>query len=195
MHRLQKRRLANALGTIVSKIAEDRAGEPTIGDDEWNVDELLYRTITRRSINSCKQSRERERIILILDTSPSCAEESRFYMDIAKSSVNLNDLEMYDAPNGHIVKEYNALDRKFIPIGKDKSTIFSKWEMFVNRTIIFFGDYDGRRIINEASKHNNIYWFNPVYTEHDYYHEDFVGNHIYKCKNEKDFMRLVRKIR
>jgi len=120
-------------------------------------------------------------------------------MDIAKSSVNLNDLEMYDAPNGFIVKEYDSRKSKFVRIGKDKSTVFSRWEMFENRTIIFFGDFDGTNIICEASKHNSIYWFNPVATTYISEYNDaiknFIGKHMYQCKGEKDFMRLVRKIR
>ena len=192
----RKRRLANALSVVVGKVAEDKSGEPTIGDDEWNIDELLYRTITRRNINSCKQSRERERVILILDTSPSCAEEASFYMDIAKSAVHLNDLEMYDAPNARLVKEYDIHKNKFIPIPSGVGAVMSKWQLFKNRTIIFFGDYDGARIVSKASKCNSVYWLNPELVVFRSLHaeKNFKGK-LFKCNSEKDFMRLVRKIK
>ena len=193
---LRKRRLANALSVVVGKVAEDKSGEPTIGDDEWNIDELLYRTITRRNINSCKQSRERERVVLILDTSPSCSEEASFYMDIAKSAVHLNDLEMYDAPNARIVKEYDMHKNKFVSIPSEVGAVMSKWQLFKNRTIIFFGDYDGTNIVSDASKCNSVYWLNPDLERYRSMHADkvFKGK-LFACTSEKDFMRLVRKIK
>ena len=197
---LQKRRLANMLAIAVAKIAEDRAGEPVIGNDYWSVPELLNRVVSKQQLSSCKETREKEKIIIILDTSPSCEEQSAFYMDMAKSSCDLNDLEMYDAPNGFIVKEYDSKQKEFIPIPRDISNVFSEWQMFNGRTIIFFGDYDGHRIINKVVNHNNIYWFNPVYSEYRddrIYYKRFAGGggNMYRCRNEKDFMNIVRKMR
>ena len=200
---LQKRRLANTLAVVVSKIAEDRAGEPVVGNDYWSIPELLNRVVSKQQLSSCKETREKEKIIIILDTSPSCDEQSAFYMDMAKSSCDLNDLEMYDAPNGFIVKEYTSKSKEFVPIPKDISSVFSEWQMFSNRTIIFFGDYDGHRIINKVAGDNNIYWFNPVHRdrggdewEHSY-SKKFTdnGGNMYRCRDEKDFMNIVRKMR
>ncbi|MAG27145.1 hypothetical protein CMI47_16535 [Candidatus Pacearchaeota archaeon] len=200
---LHKRRLSNSLAVMVSKIAEDRAGEPTIGDDYWSIPELLNRVVSKQQLSSCKETREKERIIVILDTSPSCAEEAIFYMDIAKASCSLNDLEMYDAPNGYIVKAYNKKNNKFDTLPRNIFTVFSKWQMFKNRTIIFFGDYDGSNILIDSAKLNSVYWLNPMYniirddSHHDKISDKFVkrGGKIFKCSNEKDFMNVVRKMR
>jgi hypothetical protein len=199
---LQKRRLANSLAVVVAKIAEDRAGEPVVGDDYWSVPELLNRVVSKQQLSSCKETREKEKIIIILDTSPSCSEQSAFFMDVAKSSCDLNDLEMYDAPNGFIVKEYSNKLKEFVPIDRDVSRVFSEWHMFSGRTIIFFGDFDGHRIINKVAGDNNIYWFNPAYRpsmdEWDKsYSKTFLhnGGSIYRCRDEKDFMNIVRKMR
>ena len=202
MNILQKRRLANSLAIVVAKIAEDRAGEPVVGNDYWSVPELLNRVVSKQQLSSCKETREKEKIIIILDTSPSCSEQSAFFMDVAKSSCDLNDLEMYDAPNGFIVKEYSSKLKEFVPIDRDVSNVFSEWQMFNGRTIIFFGDFDGHRIINKVAGDNNIYWFNPVYRDNmadhnQLYSKRFLrnGGGLYRCRDEKDFMNIVRKMR
>ena len=191
---LKKRRLSNMLATMVGKIAEDRAGEPIIGNDEWSVPEILNRVMTRVNINTCKQTRERERIVIILDTSPSCARYAKFFIDIARASANLNDLEMYDAPNAYIVKQYSKASKEFVDIGIDCASILMEWEALKGRTIIFFGDWDGERILCKASKDNTIYWFNPEYYEGSTRDKEYTGNH-YRCKNEDDLIRLIKKMR
>ena len=194
MKHLKKRRLSNMLATMVGKIAEDRAGEPIIGNDEWSVPEILNRVLTRVNINTCKQTRERERIIIILDTSPSCSKQASFFIDIAKASANLNDLEMYDAPNAFIVKRYDKSLKKFIDIGVEHASTLMQWGTFRNRTIIFFGDYDGNRILAKSSKYNNIYWFNPDYYRNSRHDRGYTGHH-YLCRNEDDLIKLIKKMR
>ena len=194
MKHLKKRRLSNMLATMVGKIAEDRAGEPIIGNDEWSVPEILNRVMTRVNINSCKQTRERERIVIILDTSPSCCKQASFFIDIAKASANLNDLEMYDAPNAFIVKRYDKSLKKFIDIGVEHASTLMQWGTFRNRTIIFFGDYDGNRILAKSSKYNNIYWFNPEYYRNSRHDRGYTGHH-YLCRNEDDLIKLIKKMR
>ena len=191
---LKKRRLSNMLATMVGKIAEDRAGEPIIGNDEWSVPEILNRVMTRVNINSCKQTREREKIVIILDTSPSCSKQASFFIDIAKASANLNDLEMYDAPNAFIVKRYDKSLKKFIDIGVEHASTLMQWGTFRNRTIIFFGDYDGNRILAKSSKYNNIYWFNPEYYRNSRHDRGYTGHH-YLCRNEDDLIKLIKKMR
>jgi len=194
MKHLKKRRLSNMLATMVGKIAEDRAGEPIIGNDEWSVPEILNRVMTRVNINSCKQTREREKIVIILDTSPSCSKQASFFIDIAKASANLNDLEMYDAPNAFIVKRYDKSLKKFIDIGVEHASTLMQWGTFRNRTIIFFGDYDGNRILAKSSKYNNIYWFNPEYYRNSRHDRGYTGHH-YLCRNEDDLIKLIKKMR
>ena len=194
MKHLKKRRLSNMLATMVGKIAEDRAGEPIIGNDEWSVPEILNRVMTRVNINTCKQTRERERIVIILDTSPSCSKQASFFIDIAKASANLNDLEMYDAPNAFIVKRYDKSLKKFIDIGVEHASTLMQWGTFRNRTIIFFGDYDGNRILAKSSKYNNIYWFNPEYYRNSRHDRGYTGHH-YLCRNEDDLIKLIKKMR
>ena len=194
MKHLKKRRLSNMLATMVGKIAEDRAGEPIIGNDEWSVPEILNRVMTRVNINTCKQTRERERIVIILDTSPSCARYAKFFIDIARASANLNDLEMYDAPNAYIVKQYSKASKEFVDIGIDCASVLMEWEALKGRTIIFFGDWDGEKILCKASKDNTIYWFNPEYYVNSTRDKEYTGSH-YQCRNEDDLIRLIKKMR
>ena len=103
---------------------------------------------------------------------------------------------MYDAPNARLVKEYDMHKNKFVSIPSEVGAVMSKWQLFKNRTIIFFGDYDGTRIVAEASKCNSVYWLNPDLERYRSRHADkvFKGK-LFTCTSEKDFMRLVRKIK
>ena len=102
---------------------------------------------------------------------------------------------MYDAPNAYIVKQYSRLSKKFVKVGLDYAHIMMKWQMFKNRTIIFFGDWDGRKIIYEACKHNTVYWLNPEYSDNYFDCPPYVDTHHYQCRNEEDLIKLIKKMR
>ena len=114
------KRLQSMFARLISKYAEDYAGEATIGEDEWDIDELMLRSITKR--------------------------------------------------NSHHMHEY-----------------------FHNRTIFFFGDNDGRRIIHKCSVNNKVYWFNRDHDIHDI-SKDFKGT-AYKCETREQLINIIKGIR
>jgi len=193
IERLKKRRLAVEFARIISKIAEDLTGYPVDGDDEWDITAIMKRKINYRSLASCRQSREKERVILILDTSGSCYRQANFYNEIARVALKQGDIELYLAPNAEIQYKWN---REWEEI----DTWNWQWQ---NRTIIFFGDFDGGDMVVKASWKNKIYWFSSEgdrYKDMDehswcsYTLEDFKG-YYYDCENEDDFIKLTKKIR
>lgn len=195
LEHLEMRRLNNAVATVFAKIAEDLVGEPQPGDDEWYIPDLLQRKITRKPINKCKVEKERERLLLVLDNSPSCAAEASFYSTIATAALKLNDVDIYAAPNARVNSTMNQKTGKFeklpakdmcdiIKLKVDDSSLeayIGHWKRWKNRVIVFFGDFDGATIICNASRHaKRIYWFCNVeeeYIEDEYAHESYVYLH------------------
>ena len=196
---LRARRLSTALATVVAKLAEDQNCEPIPGDDEWNVEDIMMRSISKRPITACRQSRERSNIVLLLDSSPSCEDQAGFYSSLAIGAVGMNILDVYDAPNGRVIRKFNYKIKRFEEfLSKDEIHAgITGWDYIKNRTIIFFGDYDGYSVIGNNSKFNKIYWFNPDYGRSGYgksYHKNFDGT-IFQCYDDKDFMKILKKLR
>ena len=188
-------KLQRAFAICIAKLAEDLSNNDTDGDDLWDVNALMLRRFTRRNILSCKKSEEKEKIVLALDFSGSCKDYSNFFYRLARLSEKHKDIEIFDASNGFCEEEgYNySLTNK-----EDKP-----FSYFYNRTIIFFGDFDGGASIVRLSKKAKVYWFSceeryDDLDEHDwcegYTLKDFKGVY-YKCYNEDDFIKLIKKIR
>ena len=110
---LKVRRLSNVLANVVAKLAEDQNCEPIPGDDEWNIDDLMMRRITKLPINACRQSRERSNIVLMLDSSPSCSREASFYSSLAVCAVGMKLLDVYDAPNCKVIRKFDYRTKRF----------------------------------------------------------------------------------
>lgn len=208
---LKKQRLTSKLGIIFSKIAEDLTGFPIEGDDEWNMQELMNRRITKRPLYHCRQSREKESLVLLLDTSPSCDEQAQFFSEIATSALKFKDVEVYSCPNGWIDYRWVYKSKKILKqrvefkdnhVGSDN--LYTK---FKNRVIIYFSDYDGWAETKFASQYNKIYFFNCVDSHYyakvvcasdqareDFY-KGFYGKEFYPCNDDDDFLKLVRKVK
>ena len=200
------KRLANTLSIMVSKLAEDRVGEPIIGEDEWDIEQLMMRSITKRNIYSCMQSRERENIALVLDSSPSCQRMAKLYSKMAFLSAKLGCLDIYLAPNAFVTHKYNIRtgeydvifdkddDKNSIVLGLDKLHNF-----FKNRVVLFFGDWDGERYILPASNHNEIHWFHSEfsYDKDDWSTSALKDYHgaIYGCATREDLISVIKTIR
>ena len=189
----RQRRLGRALSVVISKVAEDLSGPPKDGDDEWSVEALLQRRLTRQPLNSCRQSREKESLVLILDTSGSCLPQARFYNRIADAAFKAKDLDIYAGPNAGL----RARRTRHGWVEVDDR----KWP-FVGRTIIFFGDYDGGDMVVESGRKNKVYWFcseggrYPSMSLHpwcSYTLRDFKGFY-FDCNTEDDFLRLFKKV-
>ena len=110
---VKKKRLNNAIANVFAKIAEDLTGEPVPGDDEWYMEDLLYRSCTRKPINKCKVDYERERLVLVLDNSPSCRSQATFFSSIATAALRLNDVEIYAAPNARMTARMNPKTNRY----------------------------------------------------------------------------------
>ena len=157
----RNRRLAVELSRVISKLAEDHVGAALEGDEFWDCDRLSMRKLNRESIYKCRMSREKHNIIIMLDSSPSCDEYSNFYSDIASQCVQFGDIELYDAPNARIVHMYNSRKKAFVKFltMEDIFRDVHMWSLFKNRTIVFFGDFDGLHIVLGGTINNKVYYF------------------------------------
>lgn len=155
------KKLARSFAIAVDKLAEHYTGDDAIGEEFWDMNELSRRCITKRSINKCKKSREKETITLLLDSSPSCSQLASFFSSIASVAVKYDFLEMYDAPNMRIVYKYSKSTQKFEPAW-DEDEINDElydWHHWRNKNIIVFTDYDGVQILQDNCRYNKISYF------------------------------------
>lgn len=198
---LKNRRLGVELSRIISKIAEDYSGANTEGDDFWDGNRLATRKISKESILKCKMSKEKQNVIIMLDSSPSCDQQARFYSVIAAEASKFGDVELYDAPNARIVHKYNTKTGSFEKFltKQDVMNNVHEWSLINNRTIIFFGDNDGVHILGNNSNNNKIYY---ISTEAEYRVRKYLPKHLYKnvmvlpnVRTIKDFMKVCKKLR
>jgi len=197
IEQLRSRRLARAFADLISRVAEDLAGYPIEGDDEWSIEDLMLRSIDRRPLSACRMSREKEAIVMILDTSGSCSWQAEFFSELASLAIKQGDVELYLAPNAYIESVWSRKERKYISVEGDGS-----WSRFRQRHILFFGDFDGGDSVVLASKENHIWWFScedryDDLSEHDWNSHslsDFRGEYI-ECFSPEDFMKGVRRLR
>lgn len=188
-------KLQRAFAICIAKLAEDLSNNDTDGDDLWDVNALMLRRFTRRNILLCKKSEEKEKIILALDFSGSCKDYSNFFYKLARISEKHKDIEIFDASNGFCEEEgynYSLTNKENKP-----------FSYFYKRIILFFGDFDGGASIVRLSEKAKVFWFcceerYDDLDEHDWCEEytlkDFKGVY-YKCYNEDDFIKLIKKIR
>ena len=148
------RALAARFARMVSKVAEDSADMPTQGDDEWDLEELRTRRFTGRLVSQCRMTREKRKVAVVLDTSPSCEHQARLFGSVAQVAEALGDCELYDAPNFAIVA------RKLNEAWETLPELEREWQ-FQRRVVLAFGDFDGIDRICKASqvRGNKIYWF------------------------------------
>ena len=206
------RRLGNYTDMMISKFAEDQCGTDIFpGNEFWDEDALLNRVLTKVPIHICRKDRELEKVVLILDTSPSCSEQALLYANIARSVVGHGLVEMYDAPNGYITRKYCPIKNKFVEFMDADSLIedrFARWKKFKNRHIIFFGDTDGWNIVTEAMEINKVYWFmNIECDELDEYLSLLKMNKLMRMPkavrkriytnimNTKDFINAIKRLK
>jgi hypothetical protein len=205
---VKNRRLGVELSRTISKLAEDNIGAYTEGDDFWDCDRLAMRQITKESIFSCKMSREKHNIIIILDSSPSCSEYANFYGKIASQCVQYGDVELYDGTNARLVHIYKPREKSFVTFitAEDIFNDVDKWSLFKNRTIIFFGDCDGFDVVLKNTLHNKIYYFYTGYQddfEYELRHYVECGEAcntknlkpLYNINNVDSFMKACKKLK
>ena len=191
-------RLATSFARIIYKFGEDHFGADIEGDDFWCERLLVERVISRKNINHCKKSIDKDRIILMLDTSPSCSSESQFYAIIASIAANLGDIELYDAPNGRIVKAYSKRLKNFEYIYDVQDIINGahEWSYLTNRNIILFTDDDSSLIVKRNACRNNIILMTTPDTRGSYYYD--LRNKITWFKNictPQDLINVAKKLK
>jgi hypothetical protein len=212
---ISEKRIYRMVDTVISKIAEDLTGYDIYGDEFWDIDRLMNRRLNKYPLSTCKNSREREKLIFIVDTSPSCYEQAKFYSKLAMAAAERADVDIYDAPNSHVEKIYDGQIKKwkncwidgYRTVTDDKGFNIdfenNNWsERWKGRTIIFFGDWDGCENIGDGSHKNKVYFFcstkEYAYTKMDlsrYIRRyKFRGKH-YICNSVTDFINLLRKVR
>ena len=189
------RGLAARFARMVSKVAEDSADLPIQGDEEWDLVELRQRRFTGRLISQCRMTREKRKVAVVLDTSPSCEHQARLFGAIAGVAEALGDCEIYDAPNfamhaRNLHGQWEALD-----------AAEREWQ-FQRRVVLAFGDFDGIERISQASalRGNKIYWFcceeRPTVMEsnREYFVKHFKGHYL-PAIHLHSLMKAMRRVR
>jgi hypothetical protein len=148
------RNLATRFARMISKVAEDSADLPSEGDEEWDMAELIRRRFTGRLLSQCRMTREKRKVAVVLDTSPSCEHQARLFGSIARIAEELGDCELFDAPNFVIHARKLDGDWETLPEAE------REWR-FKGRVVLAFGDFDGIDRICAASRvrGNRIFWF------------------------------------
>lgn len=148
------RNLAARFARMITKVAEDSADLPSQGDEEWDLPELLKRRFTGRLIHQCRMTREKRKVAIVLDTSPSCEHQARLFASVARIAEELGDCELYEAPNFAIIARKSGNEWEQLESAEEE------WA-FKGRVVLAFGDFDGIERICEASaiRGNRIYWF------------------------------------
>lgn len=189
------RKLATRFARMVSKIAEDSADFPSEGDEEWDMSELIRRRFTGRLLSQCRMTRERRKVAVVLDTSPSCEHQARLFGSIARIAEELGDCELYDAPN------FVIHARKLESAWETLPEAEREWR-FQGRVVLAFGDFDGIDRICAASRvrGNRIFWFcceeRPSVLESG--REQFVKEyrgHYFPATHLNQLMHAMRRVR
>jgi len=153
----RNKRYGTAFANLIAKLAEDNSGNDVDGDEFWDEQLLAERTVTRHSINKCKKDKTKERIVLMLDTSPSCRQVADFYGLMANIAEGYDDIEVYDVPNGRIVHKYSRRYKRFVPAWNLEDIINGahEWKYMKNRTVLIFSDSDCTRTVKKNIGINN----------------------------------------
>ena len=153
----RNKRYGTAFANLIAKLAEDNSGNDIDGDEFWDEQLLAERTVTRHSINKCKKDKTKERIVLMLDTSPSCRQVANFYGLMANIAEGYDDIEVYDVPNGRIVHKYSRRYKRFVPAWNLEDIINGahEWKYMKNRTVLIFSDSDCTNTVEKNIGINN----------------------------------------
>ncbi len=189
------RGLAARFARMISKVAEDSADMPAPGDDEWDLEELRMRRFTGRQVSQCRMTREKRKVAVVLDTSPSCEHQARLFGAVAQVAESLGDCELYDAPNFAISARKLGDDWETLP------DVEREWS-FRKRVVLAFGDFDGIDRISAASRlrGNKIYWFcceerpSVLESSREYFLKNYRGFY-FPATNLNRLMHAMRKVR
>jgi len=200
----RNKRYGTAFANLIAKLAEDSSGADIDGDEFWDEQLLTERTVTRHNINKCKKDKTKERIVLMLDTSPSCRKVADFYGLIANIAESYDDIEVYDVPNGRIVHKYSRRYKRFVPAWNLEDIVnkAQEWKYMKNRTVLIFSDSDCTSIVEKNIGVNNAIVLchrprNDGYTLRDIETklENKGGRIFYGVNSPDKLMEVVRKLK
>jgi hypothetical protein len=177
-----------AFARIVSKLAEDFAGWPVDGDDEWDVDALLARSMDSRPLPSCRRSREREALVVVIDISGSCLKDAEFFQRVSALAASHMDVELMSGNNGRIEAAWRPGVSAWQPVR------CGRWP-FHRRTILFFGDHDGQALVCDASARNRVTWFSNEVRQHRAGRPATFHGWYLPCGDDADLVRVARRMR
>tara|TARA_R100001591_G_scaffold40268_1_gene51903 strand:+ start:15760 stop:16902 length:1143 start_codon:yes stop_codon:yes gene_type:complete len=203
---LQNRKLSSNLAIMFAKIAEERTGDKIEGRHKWDIEKVMFRRVSKKLITQCKYSRDKEKIIILLDSSPSCSKMADLYSQISTEACKYEHVELYDAPNGYIHSKYSISQRAYVPLTDEQLDNVYHWLGFENRTIIYFGDCDATDSISASYEYNEIHWFfqNPYrrYSKEDQeammsnLREQWQGKlKLYECNNVNEIVKAVKEMK
>ena len=145
--------------------------------EEYNIKKLMFRQYEKKPLSYYRMSRVRDSVVLILDNSGSMQWWAKNLQILAGLALARRDVEVYIAPNGHIVE-------KILPgWGTVKVSHDAVMKALKGRKIIYVGDFDGANTPVELSFNNDVVWVCPEsryrrFRSHDwvdYDEEDFRG--------------------
>ena len=200
----RNKRYGTAFANLIAKLAEDNSGADIDGDEFWDEQLLTERTITRQNINKCKKDKTKERIVLMLDTSPSCRQVADFYGLIANIAEGYDDIEVYDVPNGRIMHKYSRRYKRFVPAWNIEDIINRayEWKYMKNRTVLMFSDSDCTEIVEKNIGVNNAIVLCHKYRNDAYglcdietKLENKGGKIFYGIDSPDKLMEVVRKLK
>jgi hypothetical protein len=200
----RNKRYGTLFANLIAKLAEDSSGVDIEGDEFWDEQLLTERTITRHNINKCKKDKTKERIVLMLDTSPSCRTVADFYGLIANIAEGYDDIEVYDVPNGRIVHKYSRRYRRFVPAWNLEDIVnrAQEWKYMKNRTVLIFSDSDCSGIVEKNIGINNAIVLCHQTRSDGYYLRDIEtklenkgGKIFYGVDSPDKLMEVVRKLK
>jgi len=194
----QIRRYQNIFDRIIYKLAEDLSGYKIEGDDEYDMEKILQRRLDHKPLSKCTSSREKENIIILLDTSGSCVEQAMLYTTVIELALKHGGIELYTAPNGYITTKIKRNKMESVSFG-------SNWP-WRGRHIIIFTDFDALHALIPHSHINTIYWFSSETRfkeayEHPWYQggnisiSDFKGKLYPNIVDIKSFINTAKKLR
>lgn len=184
------------LYSFLAKFSEERVAPHTWLDrEEWDMERLMLRRYEGRPLNSYKRSVERDKIIIILDTSGSMVRWARAINILGRLASRRGMVEIYTAPNGYV--KNRVVDGELVPVENPKKLVDS-WR---NRRIIYVGDYDGANLVVHLSRRNDVLYIcterrmlsfrEHSWVEHD--EEEFRGAFI-RVWSLDELFQLLRRV-
>lgn len=147
------------------------------GYNTYHIKKLLLRKYEGKPPSHYKVSREKEKLVLIIDNSGSMGQWTYVLLVLTRLARMRRDVEIYTAPNGEIKSKWDERKKRWVPA--NSRDIYK----LRGRKILYIGDFDGANLPVELSRKNTVVYICTedryrYFTDHDwvyYDEEDFKG--------------------